>query len=264
MSTENLELDAEYGALAFDYYILDHWKEDSPENSQQQWERLVWEYQRLSLKERYKYYHRTQLIPPEITPTAVRILRTHQTIYERNLSIPNCTGIQTVWLRTCYDADVADKYADMKTEAYVIGDKILDDPTRYALGENWRMVLARMPGITDLWGLSVQNGDGTLLKYRSGLDDEEIRAQYERIEDPDARLLALKGLEFQALLFLVDREAIETGLVKLFWLDEYGCIAWENRVAPARMYQLAGALLGATSLGELTQGNATRGCLIEL
>ena len=70
MSMEHLELDADYGALSFDYYILvgssihpvstnrdshrqDHWKEDSPENGQQQWERLVWEYQRLSLKERY-------------------------------------------------------------------------------------------------------------------------------------------------------------------------------------------------------------------
>ncbi|PKY07643.1 hypothetical protein P168DRAFT_295373 [Aspergillus campestris IBT 28561] len=264
MSTEHLELDAEYGALAFDCYVVDHWKDDSPEESQQQWERLVWEYQRLSLKERNKYHHRTQSIPMEITPTHVQILRTHQTIYERNLGIPNCTGIQTVWLRTCYDADVAEKYADMKADAYVIGDKVLDDPARYAFAEDWRMVLGRMPGITDFWGLSDQNGDGAMLKYRSGLDDGAIRAQYERIEDADAQTLALKALEFQALLYLVDREAIETGLIKLLWLDEHGCSAWENRVAPASMYQLAGALLGATGLGELTQGNATRGCLIEL
>lgn len=149
-------------------------------------------------------------------------------------------------------------------ESYIIGDKVLDDPMRYAFEENWRMVLVRMPGITDFWGLSDQNGDGAMLKYRSRLDDGAIRAQYERIEDADFQALALKALEFQALLYLVDREAIEMGLIKLLWLDEHGCCAWENRVAPASMYQLAGALLGATSFWELTQGNATRGCLLEL
>ena len=152
----------------------------------------------------------------------------------------------------------------MKTEACTMGDKILDDPTRYAFGENWRMVLARMPGITDLWGLSVQDGDGTMLKYRSELDNEGLRTLYELIEDADARLLAFKWVEVQTLLYLVDREAIERGLVKLLWLDENGCSTWENRVAPESMHRLRGELLGATSLEELTHGNATRGCVIEL
>lgn len=63
------------------------------------------------------------------------MLATHQTAHERNVSLVSYEGWQTVWLRTCYDPGLADKYEQMKSVSEVpgwgvSGDKILDDPTR--------------------------------------------------------------------------------------------------------------------------------------
>jgi hypothetical protein len=79
------------------------------------------------------------------------------------------------------------------------------------------------------------------------------------------RDLALVELKIQAGLYLLDREAIESGLIKILWLDEHGNIAWHNRLDPSTS-DLDGfmmALLSATSLVELAGYDGTRGSLIK-
>ena len=72
------------------------------------------------------------------------MLATHQTAHERNISLVSSTGWQTVWLRTCYDPNLADKYEEMKRESEVpgwgvSGAKVLDGPSRYDFDDDsWR------------------------------------------------------------------------------------------------------------------------------
>lgn len=201
------------------------------------------------------------------------MLATHQTAYERNISLVSCNGWQTVWLRTCYDPDLAEKYEKMKRESSVpgwgvSGNKILDDPSRYDFDDgsedSWRQVLIRVPGITDFRGVFDMDGDGSKIQNISGQDDDEMVTLAE--EEEQWRDLSLAQLRIQAGLYLLDREAIESGLIKILWLDEYGWIAWENRLDPftSDLSMLTGTLLNATNLVELTGYDGTRAARIEI
>ncbi|KAF7168429.1 hypothetical protein CNMCM5623_001482 [Aspergillus felis] len=275
MTGETLENDADYGRLPFDLFVLERWDHDTAENSQEQWERLVWEWQKLTLIERWPYQRRAQseCSPPEISKEIKHVLATRQTVHERNFSLVSSDGWQTFWLRTCYDPDLASKYEEMKQSSGVPGsgvpeDKILDDPARYNFDDgsedSWRRVLVRVPGITDFGGIIDMDGDGSNMQYRSGQNNEYLVRHAEESEE-DWRDVIQAQLKFQAGLYLLDREAIESGLIKILWLDEHGNIAWENRLDPftSDMEGLAGALLNATSLVELTNYNGTRGAMIE-
>jgi hypothetical protein len=72
--SEDLKKDAQYGRLAFDNFALvrpphhppliphltfqEHWSNDPSKTSKQQWEELVWEYQKLTLIQRWVCYTR--------------------------------------------------------------------------------------------------------------------------------------------------------------------------------------------------------------
>jgi hypothetical protein len=148
-------------------------------------------------------------------------------------------------------------------ETEITPARYLDDSNRYAFddgsSDHWRQALVRVPGITDFRGIG---DDADVLTYRSGKNDEEIRAQCEEIEDEESRILAFIELEFQVVVYLLDREAIETGLIKMLWLDEHGNSVWENRVDPSSLEGLAGAFLSCIRLSEITGGNSGRGSLI--
>lgn len=200
-----------------------------------------------------------------------RIFVNNQTVHERNTSLVNSNGLQTGWLRTCYEPSLEAKYDSLKRAAGAgVSDysKVLDDSTRYNFEnkneDSWRRVLNRMPGITDLSGLVDMDGDGNNLYYKTGQNDMGMTSQAEE-EDGDCRDLALAELKIQAGIYLLDREAIESGLIKDLWLDEHGNAIWENRLDPltSDMEALAGALIGTTSLIELTGYNGSRGALIE-
>jgi hypothetical protein len=182
-------------------------------------------------------------------------------------------GWQTVWLRTCYDPDLASKYEEMKWSSEVPGsgvpeDKVLDDPARYNFDDgsedSWRRVLVRVPGITDFAGIIDMNGDGSDLQYKSCQNDEYLVAQAEEESKEEWRDLAVAELKIQAGVYLLDREAIESGLIKILWLDEHGNIVWDNRLDPFRsnLDGLAGALLSSITLLELANWDGTRGAEI--
>lgn len=126
------------------------------------------------------------------------MLTTHQTAHEPNISLVSCAGLQAlqaVWLRTCYDPDLAEKYEEMKRESAVpglgvSGNKILDDPSRYDFE------------------------DGSNIQCISGQDDEEMVAEAQESEE-QWRELSLTQLRIQAGLYVLDREAIESGLIKI-------------------------------------------------
>ena len=119
-----------------------------------------------------------------------------------------------------------------------------------------------MPEITNLRGVFDMDGDGGNIQYISGQDHEEMVAEAQEGEE-QWRALSLAQLRIHAGL---DREAIESGLIKILWLDEHGQIAWENRLDPCTcdLGRLTGALLNATDLVELAGYDGTYGALIEI
>ncbi|KAL5360514.1 hypothetical protein BJX96DRAFT_175370 [Aspergillus floccosus] len=168
-SGEALEEQAGYGRLPFDIFLQDRWDHNATGDNREQWERLVWDWESLTLMGRY---------------------------------VP-ATGVSGE-------------------------NKILDDPLRYDFDDgsrdSWRRLLVRMSGITDFHGVFDMDGDGTNTRYVSGQDDEKLIIQAQEGNWLD---LTLVDLIIQAGLYLLDREAIESGLIKTLWLDEHGQISWE-------------------------------------
>ncbi|OOO06657.1 hypothetical protein F9C07_2262210 [Aspergillus flavus] len=278
MSEETLENDADFGRLPFDNFssqtnatfirfcsgltsaVQERWDFNAAGDSQEQWERLPYQY-------------RDELSSPALGENIRRVLATHQTVHERNISLVSSEGLQTVWLRTCYDPDLARKYEELKQRSVVPGwqgwwNEILDDPARYDFDDggegSWRPMLVRVPGITDFYGLIDMDGAGRNMQYKSGQNHEEMMAQAEKSEEV-WRDLALAEIKIQTGLYLLDRDSIESGLIKILWLDEHGNVAWHSRLDPSTsdfdgfMMQL----LSATSLVELAGYDGTRGSLIE-
>ncbi|KAJ5786590.1 uncharacterized protein N7503_011802 [Penicillium pulvis] len=236
-----LKDDAKYGRFAFDIYALDHWTHDSSETSQEQWDRLVWKYQELTLIERWPYQCRadckasTRKVTRKVSDADIqRIFVDNQTMHERNMTIANTEGLQTVWLRTCYDPRFEAKYQSLfeasgaNVTSYI---RVLDDSTRYDFDTRdkdfWRQVLIRMPGITDFSGLTDENGDGSDLYYKSGQNDEDLIERAEELSD-----LALAELQMQAGIYLLDEDSIKSGVIRILWLDEHGNVAWESKFDP--------------------------------
>ena len=119
-----------------------------------------------------------------------------------------------------------------------------------------------MPGITDFSGVfgPDSDSDGSNIRCISGQDDEEVVAKNLEEGEERWRELNLAQLRIQAGLYLLDREAIESGLIRILLLDEHGRIAWENRLDSftSSLEQLTGALLNAPSLVELAGYDSTR------
>ncbi|KAJ5964225.1 uncharacterized protein N7479_004101 [Penicillium vulpinum] len=110
-----LAKEAEFGRFPFDLFAIEKWDreaESTLEERKRQWEKLAWDYQRLTLIERWPYYKQTwsENTPAASQDEAERILGNNQTPAERNMSLGSCQGgFKRVWLRTCYDPTIAEK-----------------------------------------------------------------------------------------------------------------------------------------------------------
>ncbi|GAQ10809.1 hypothetical protein ALT_8130 [Aspergillus lentulus] len=202
MSGKTLEKEADTAVChSTSSFRSERWDRDTAEDSQEQWERPVWECQKLTLIERWPYQLRAEFesTPPYSPP-------------ENGEEIRRVHGWQTVWLRTCYDPDLASKYEEMKQRSEVPGSGVPEDKV---LGPCLLQFRRRQRG---------------LMASSAGVN-------------------------------LLDREAIESGLIRILWLDEHGNIVWDNRLDPFRtnLDGLAGALLSSITLGELANWNGTRG-----
>ena len=150
------------------------------------------------------------------------------------MTIVKTEGLQTVWLRTCYDPRFEAKYQLLyeASGANVLSyTRVLDDSTRYDFETRdknfWRQVLIRMPGITDFSGLNDENGDGSDLYYNSGQNDQHYTEGAK-----DLGGLALAELKMQAGIYLLDKDSIKSGVITILWLDEHGNVAWESKLNP--------------------------------
>ncbi|KAJ6110910.1 hypothetical protein N7486_003145 [Penicillium sp. IBT 16267x] len=238
-----LKEDARYGRFAFDHFALARWIDESSETSQEQRDRLVWEYQKLTLIQRWPYQCRanSKLSPRLVSEADIqRIFVNNQTIHERNMTLVNRDGLQTVWLRTCYDPRFEGKYQRLMEAAgagvldYI---RVLDDSTRYDFENRsegfWRQVLAQRQVV-----------------------DRRSRDQGEDRE------FALAELRIQAGIYLLDKDSIKSGVITVLWIDEHGNVAWESRLDPSTcdLEELADAI--AQHPISLMESTGDEGCLV--
>ena len=203
-----------------------------------------------------------------------RIFAPHQSFQERNLSAIFCSGWNTVWLRTCYKASLTQKYLEIEKTVgaraevgcLVSPDHVLDEPSLYGFKGSDQGVLdqllLRFPGLTDAQGITDEYGDGSLLLYGSGQDDvEAIKRAEEDEEYEEVRKVALKVQNF---VYVVDDEAVERKVVKIWWFDEFGKIIWDNIADPLEsdLDGMLGAIMDGQGFAELVGEDSERGSVI--
>jgi hypothetical protein len=211
------------------------------------------------------------------SPTSEQISRMfipHQSTQERNLSAKFCCGWNTVWLRTCYEPSLDQAYRDIERAAgaRIEGgclespELILDNASLYAFEgsdqEVLDQLLLRLPGLTDAQGIVDDYGDGSVLMYGSGKNDPEAM---ERADADDVcRELRLVELDVQNFMYVVDDEAVERGLVKIWWYGEKGNIVWDNVAAmpDANLDGMLGAIMDGQGFVDLVGEESQRGDVI--
>ncbi|KAF2872803.1 hypothetical protein BDV95DRAFT_398611 [Massariosphaeria phaeospora] len=260
-----LEWNAGYGVLPFDIFVLDHWEGTaltSPVDNQQQWDNLARRYLSFPLMARwplYKHFHDALSDVPGVapfpSPTEEQIggiLVPHQSIQERNLSARCCSGWNTVWLRTCYAPSLADS-----------PNHVLDDASLYDFEGSDQDVLdqllLRLPGLTDAFGIMDEYGDGSLLRYASGLDDPEAIERAEHVEESVE--IEKIALNIQNFVYVVDGEAVGKHIVKIWWFNEFGKIIWDNiaLIPDTDLDGLLGAILDGQGFMDIVAETPQRG-----
>jgi hypothetical protein len=197
----------------------------------------------------------------------------YQSIQECNLSTKFCCGWNIVWLRTCYDPSLNQKYLELEqiVGARVEGGclesagQILDDPSIYALcGTNQDVldqVLFRLPGLTDAKGILDEYGDGSLLLYGSGKNHPDIGRSGSEDEDKKLKNIAL---DVQNLIYVVNEEVVQKGIVKTWWFNEFGKIIWDNvAVFPdSDLDRILGAIMDGQGFVDVVGEGSKRGAVI--
>lgn len=146
----------------------------------------------------------------------------------------------SVWLRTCYNANSHSAYMQMTARAIyskpcgISLNMILDDENLYNYGIRWGRIFKRMPML----------GDRSTHHFES-VPVENYKPPFEGLP-----------LYHVTLLYVVDEEAIEQDLVKIKWLSNPERLLWENRIKPQDVSRMRDALDRGGYLGELIAEHA--------
>ncbi|KAL4957813.1 hypothetical protein BDW69DRAFT_180198 [Aspergillus filifer] len=190
--------------------------------------------------------------------------------YEPLVGLVHPGHIAPLWLRTCYDPALATGYEELERAADPGGfleDRVLDNGALYAFEfadspDSWRRILIRIPAFTEFLGARPLDEDGSNFIYHSGLHDDELLEQIEAMPDESLREISRISRRVQAVLYLVDREAITARQIKVLWLDEHGMAVWDNRIEPSGLEDLTLSLQGAVQFDEIVEEAGNRGDLL--
>ncbi|KFY30661.1 hypothetical protein V493_01761 [Pseudogymnoascus sp. VKM F-4281 (FW-2241)] len=220
---------------------------------QQQWNDLAREWLALTPRERHPYHEPSAQRPQPDASLPIpeqydRVLIPFQTVRERDRALWAQNGCRSpIWLRTCYKADLVEKYADISPSDQRYGmvreDLILDDKAIYGhFATDWAQILLRVPSLPD----SVQYlGDAdfaSIVIPEEGWDEPE--EEYQRTVHEATKVVA-------TMMYLADEEALRENVVKLMWLDSHGNCVWDNKLRPEDIPVFEGPLESGFSLSEL-------------
>lgn len=177
---------------------------------------------------------------------AARLFAPFQTHQEREMSARRASesAHDSIWLRTCYDPELATRYDQMAAHVVGVGGRLVDaggvfdDASTYAFGEgDWSRILIRVPELCDT------------IRFSSLELHAEVQEEIEGAEDEMDSLTK----RVAAKLYLMDRAALDTGFLKVLWLDSHGECLWDNTIAPRNVLDFAGALQSFGGLGEILE-----------
>ena len=181
-----------------------------------------------------------------------RALKPFQTAQERVICADAASSRKRpVWLRTCYTVAQQRDYDDLVSRAdafsgqgYSIGEE-LNDASRYDVKSEWSSVLLQIPSIID-----------------AEQDDKKQKETNDKlVPGSEPGTLEEASAQNSTLIYLVDQEALDEGLVKIKWLGQYGQCIWENKIVPELLMGFREALEKGASLaelvGDMTENGAT-------
>jgi len=140
-------------------------------------------------------------------------------------------------------------------------NNVLDNPALYAFTgtdqEVLGQLLLRIPGLTDAKGILDEYGDGSFLAYGSGKNDPD---EIERAVDDGLRTVAM---EVQNFIYVVDQEAVEKDIIKVWWFDESGKIVWDNTTTiDADLSGIIGSFMDGQGFVDVVGEDSQRGDMI--
>ncbi|KAL8645553.1 MAG: hypothetical protein Q9226_007250, partial [Calogaya cf. arnoldii] len=192
-----------------------------------------------------------------ITPTAaqnVSVLQPWRTLAQRELAAPNSAD---VWLRTCYSQGSDGKHDELVKHVEMhnaVEDRLLNDANLYNFGANWQQVFDVIPELLSpaddtCWemyqemftramdALNAYAEDGV---KRTSVGPHKTLSFHERMalesctaEDWSEGLeSAVQQARVISWIALEDEEALESGMVSILFLDEFGRLAVSSFTAP--------------------------------
>ncbi|XWW93909.1 hypothetical protein V2A60_001848 [Cordyceps javanica] len=233
---ENLVKNAEWGAIPFDHYVLEHWNYELPHvNDGTQWRRLVAEYLASSPEIRQPYKDKAKSVRQDglvddaqslLTKSNIeRVLRPFQSIRERNLSQLGSPG-DPIWITACYKESLHQKYCDLEWRCEVGGDgvdveMVLSDADVYNINDDSEAlrerITERLPGLFD--------HDSALSSAQPGRQGAS--------SEPES--LSTLSDRMETLLYIADEESVLENLVKVFWFDRCGQILLLSKIEPREL-----------------------------
>jgi hypothetical protein len=196
-------------------------------------------------------YDATGTTGSEATITT-RILPRFQTVQERIFCGRKITheSHPPALLRTYY-GDVNGQDQD-EAHKVMIGNAILNnlvdkdgtwnDKALYDFGDDWQRLLLRVPELCD------QERHSTEEDYRESEHEEDIEAPPASDREALERWLWSRNVAIR--LYVTDREAMESGKIKVFYLDTHGDAIWHHKVSAENLLEYNGAW-NSMSLAEI-------------
>jgi hypothetical protein len=206
-----------------------------------------------------------------------RVFAIFQTIHERNACVErNVADEHPVWLRTCYDPALEERYQELRDECeayepYSVDDAdVFEDASLYAdlpvtevqdiSGSDQRVggvqaLLLRAPGLTDVdMFYTVEDA-----QRAADLDNEDEDDLDEL--SPEQLAVELVSKKAKWLIYVVDEEVLrdDRGLVKIMWMDQHGQCVWENKIEPNVMASFRGALSGGGTMSMHIESHTVEG-----
>ena len=193
-----------------------------------------------------------------------RILPRFQTFQERNFCGRKITheSHPPALLRTYY-GDVNGQDQD-EAHKVMIGNAILNnlvdkdgtwnDKALYDFGDDWQRLLLRVPELCD------QERHSSVEDYRESEHEEDIEAPPAGDREALERWLWSRNVAIR--LYVTDREAMESGKIKVFYLDTHGDAIWHHKFSADNLLEYNGAWnsMGLAEINACFSSSQENGC----
>jgi hypothetical protein len=202
-----------------------------------------------------------------LIPSQIHTLKTFFTTAERNLSPIASQYGELVLVRTCYEkgtdaafGQILSKYREVKFAS------VCDDKDRYARNRLMQPALQILPFLIETtrfarYGLMPKERQDKILRLSHNIDYPKIEVdKLLLMDDTHPAFGTLSSLSLPDLqrwgdivgvIGVVDRKAMDCGLIKLYAFDDQGDLIWRYRISPKGLSGFVAGMKRGESVWEL-------------